>query len=92
MDYFQYQLEEVSNSFKFCAFQFVNKSSSVLMQKEEALKYVSKNLISEIKQEHHTISIKVREKTNDSIEIHSETIHFFENQLTQVMKKKRCYF
>lgn len=88
MDSFQYQLEEVSNAFKFCAFQFVNKSSSVLMQKEEALKYVSKNFISEIKQVHYTISNQVREKSNDSIEKHSETIHLFENQLTQVINKK----
>lgn len=88
MDSFHYQLEEVSNAFKFCAFQFVNKSSSVLMQKEEALKYVSKNFISEKKQVHLIITSQVKEKSNDSVEKYSETIHLIENQLVQVINKK----
>jgi exodeoxyribonuclease VII large subunit len=88
MDYFQYQLEEVSNAFKFCTFQFVNKSSSVLMQKEEALKYVSKNFISEKTQVQDTIASQVKEKSLLSVEKHFETILLLEKQLTQGIIKK----
>ncbi|MFN5984314.1 MAG: exodeoxyribonuclease VII large subunit [Fluviicola sp.] len=88
MDYFQYQLEEVSNAFKFCTFQFVNKSSSVLMQKEEALKYVSKNFISEKTQVQDTIASQVKEKSLLSVEKHFETILLLEKQLSQGIIKK----
>jgi len=59
-----------------------------LMQKEEALKYVSKNFISEIKQVHLTMTNQVKEKSNDSVEKYSETIHLIEDQLAQVINKK----
>lgn len=88
MDSFQYQLEEVYNAFKFCAFQFVNKSSSVLMQKEEALKYVSKNFITENTQSQQIIENQIREKSTVSIEKRTETINLLEKHLIQALSKK----
>lgn len=88
MDYFNYQLEEVSNTFKFCSFQFVNKSSSVLMQKEEALKYVSKNFITEKTQSHQTIANQINDKSIVSIEKQIDTIKLLEKHLNQAISKK----
>jgi exodeoxyribonuclease VII large subunit len=58
------------------------------MQKEEALKYVSKNFISEKTQVQDTIASQVKEKSLLSVEKHFETILLLEKQLTQGIIKK----
>lgn len=88
MNNFHHQLEERSNVFKFSSFQFVNKSSSVLMQKEEALKYVSKNFITEKIQTHQTIANQISDKSIVSIEKQTDTIELLEKHLNQAISKK----
>lgn len=83
MENFNHQLTEISNAFKFNSFQFVNKSNSILLQKREALKYISKNFLSENSQIQDSLLNQLREKSLVYIEKLSNSTNLLEKDLSQ---------